>query len=291
MTSTTAARSRRAPRPYRQADVFGTGPMTGNPVAVVLDADGLEEDTMRRFSAWTNLSETAFVLAPTSSAADYRVRIFSLNTEIPFALHPTLGTACAWLDAGGVPATPALVMQECSAGIIPVRVDGHDLAFTAPPRTRTGPVEPKLLAQLNEILGVTAADVIDAEWLDNGPGWIGVLLADAATVTRLRPKVAAHSGRWDIGVIGLHPPGADAAVEVRAFFTDGDQPLREDPVTGSLNAAAAEWLTSTGRLSAPYIATQGRAVGREGRVHISADDNRIWVGGRVEITITGVVTI
>ncbi|MDT0142377.1 PhzF family phenazine biosynthesis protein [Microbacterium sp. PRC9] len=274
-------------RAFRQVDVFGLGSNDGNPVAVVLDADGLTDDAMRRFSVWTNLSECTFVLPSTVPDADYRVRIFSLNTELPFAGHPTLGTARAWLDAGGIPATPGVVMQECGAGVVPVRLDGDILAFAAPPRLRSGAVDADLLAAVTEILGIDEGQIVDAEWLDNGPGWVGVLLADAATVLKLRPDASGHPGRWDIGVLGLHGADSLPAVEVRAFFTDGDGPLREDPVTGSLNAAAAEWLIATGRIGAPYLAAQGGAIGRRGRVHINREDGRIWVGGRADVIISG----
>jgi len=274
-------------RAFRQVDVFGLGSNDGNPVAVVLDADGLTDDAMRRFSVWTNLSECTFVLPSTVPDADYRVRIFSLNTELPFAGHPTLGTARAWLDAGGIPATPGVVMQECGAGVVPVRLDGDILAFAAPPRLRSGAVDADLLAAVTEILGIDEGQIVDAEWLDNGPGWVGVLLADAATVLKLRPDASGHPGRWDIGVLGLHGADSLPAVEVRAFFTDGDGPLREDPVTGSLNAAAAEWLIATGRIGAPYLAAQGGAIGRRGRVHINSEDGRIWVGGRADVIISG----
>lgn len=274
-------------RAFRQVDVFGLGSNDGNPVAVVLDADGLTDDAMRRFSVWTNLSECTFVLPSTVPDADYRVRIFSLNTELPFAGHPTLGTARAWLDAGGIPATPGVVMQECGAGVVPVRLDGDILAFAAPPRLRSGAVDADLLAAVTEILGIDEGQIVDAEWLDNGPGWVGVLLADAATVLKLRPDASGHPGRWDIGVLGLHGADSLPAVEVRAFFTDGDGPLREDPVTGSLNAAAAEWLIATGRMGAPYLAAQGGAIGRRGRVHINSEDGRIWVGGRADVIISG----
>jgi PhzF family phenazine biosynthesis protein len=278
-------------RAFRQIDVFGQDTATGNPVAVVLDAEGLDDEQMRRFSAWTNLSECTFVLSPTVPGADYRTRIFSLNTEIPFAGHPTLGTARAWLDNGGTPATPGVVIQQCGAGLIPVRIDGNYLAFAAPPRLRTGPVEPTLLSKLIDILGIHATAVIDAEWLDNGPGWVGLHLTDADTVLGLRPDASAHPGRWDIGVIGLHKPGSPAALEVRAFFTEGGEPLREDPVTGSLNAAAAEWLINTGRIETPYIAAQGAAVGRNGRIYVSIEDEQIWVGGHTSATITGTAAI
>lgn len=278
-------------RGFRQVDVFGQGSTSGNPVAVVLDAEGLDDEAMRRFSVWTNLSECTFVLPPTAADADYRVRIFSLNTEIPFAGHPTLGTARAWLDDGGTPARPGRVIQECGAGLVPVRIEGERLAFTAPPRTRSGPVDTELLSTLVSILSIDRRQVLDAEWLDNGPGWVGLLLTDARTVLNLRPDASAHPGRWDIGVIGFHEKQSEAALEVRAFFTEGDQPLREDPVTGSLNAAAAEWLLSTGRVTAPYTATQGTAMGRSGQVRITADEEQVWIGGQADIIIYGTVDI
>lgn len=174
-------------RNFRQVDVFGSGPYTGNPVAVVLDAEGMVDEELRRFSVWSNLSECTFVSAPTLAGADYRVRIFSLDTELPFAGHPTLGTARAWLDAGGMPATPGVVVQECGIGAVAVRVEGERLSFAAPPRQRSGPVEPELLTQVVAVLGIDAASVVDAEWLDNGPGWVGVLLDSAEAVLALEP--------------------------------------------------------------------------------------------------------
>ncbi|MGP6175765.1 PhzF family phenazine biosynthesis protein [Microbacterium sp. A196] len=278
-------------RRFRQVDVFGEESCTGNPVAVVLDAEGLDDDALKRFSVWSNLSECTFVLPPTERGADYRVRIFSLNTELPFAGHPTLGTARAWLDAGGVPATPGVVMQECGAGLVPVRVEADRLAFTAPPRLRSGPVDPDLLAVVIEILGVEPERVLAAEWLDNGPGWVGLLLDHANTVLKLRPDATAHPGRWDIGVIGAQDPGSETAFELRAFFTEGDKPLLEDPVTGSLNAAAAEWLIATERANAPYIAAQGTAMGRRGRIHVSVEDHTLWVGGRAEVVLSGTAVL
>ena len=274
-------------RRYRQVDVFGEGSCTGNPVAVVLDAEGLDDETLRRFSVWSNLSECTFVLPPTDPGADYRVRIFSLSTELPFAGHPTLGTARAWLDAGGAHASPGVVVQECGAGLVPVRIDGDRLAFAAPPRLRSGPVDPATVAELVEILGIEREQVVDAEWLDNGPGWVGLLLDSAHTVLNVRPDVSAHPGKWDIGVIGAHEPGSEAAFELRAFFTAGDESLREDPVTGSLNAAAAQWLIATGRASAPYVAAQGTAMGRQGRVHVSSEGGELWIGGRTDVVLAG----
>lgn len=278
-------------RRFRQIDVFGEGPYAGNPVAVVLDAEGVPTEDLRRFSVWSNLSECTFVLPPTAPLADYRVRIFSLNTELPFAGHPTLGTARAWLDAGGTPKTPGTVVQECGAGLVPVRIDGDILAFAAPDRIRSGPVAPDYLATVVEILGVDKDRVVDAEWLDNGPGWVGVLLDSAETVLRLKPDASLHPRRWDIGVIGPTPTSAEARFELRAFFTEGDELLREDPVTGSLNAAAAQWLLDTGRVPIPYVAQQGTALGRRGRLHLTADTQGIWVGGATHVAVKGTIDL
>ncbi|MDR6865920.1 PhzF family phenazine biosynthesis protein [Microbacterium resistens] len=274
-------------RRFRQVDVFGEQAMAGNPVAVVLDAEGIGDEEMRKFSVWSNLSECTFVLPPSEPGADYRVRIFSLSVELPFAGHPTLGTARAWLDAGGVPATPGTIVQECAAGLIPVRIDGELLSFRAPQRIRSGAVDPELLAAVVSILGADPGAVVDAEWLDNGPGWIGVLLDRAETVLGLRPDSSRHPGRWDIGVIGAHGQESETDFELRAFFTDGDSALREDPVTGSLNAAAAQWLVETERATLPYTASQGGAMGRNGRIHLSGNEGSIWVGGRTDVVLAG----
>lgn len=274
-------------RRFRQVDVFGVDSYSGNPVAVVLDSDGLTDCDLRAFSAWTNLSECTFLYPPTGSKADYRVRIFAQNTELPFAGHPTLGTARAWLDAGGTPSQPNLIIQECTAGLVPIRIEGDMLAFNAPPRIRSGPVAEDLLNSLIEILGINRDQVVDSEWLDNGPGWVGILLDSAESVLKIRPNASAHPGRWDIGVIGPHSAESEFAFELRAFFTEGAEPLREDPITGSLNASAAEWLLAKNRATAPYVASQGSAIGRNGRVYISEEDGKIWVGGSTKVTLSG----
>ena len=274
-------------REFRQVDVFGSDPFTGNPVAVVLDAEGLSDDQMRRFSVWSNLSECTFVLPPTLPGADYRVRILSLEHELPFAGHPTLGTARAWIDAGGEPASPSTVVQECSIGLVRVRIDGDLLSFAAPPRQRTGPVDAELLARVVDVLGVEPDAVVASEWLDNGPGWIGVLLEDDSAVLAVTPDAARDPGRWEIGVIGPTPPGSDVSFELRAFFSEGPTTLREDPVTGSFNAAAAQWLLSSGRADEQYVARQGTAIGRSGRIHVSADGDDVWIGGRTHVAVTG----
>lgn len=279
-------------RPFRMIDVFAsTTALSGNPLAVILDAEGLTTEQMAAFSAWTNLSECTFLLPPTDPEADYRVRIFSLTTELPFAGHPTLGTARAWLDSGGVPRDPGRVVQECGVGLVPVRIDDESLSFAAPPLIRSGPVAEADVAVALSVLGVSAADVVDVRWVDNGPGWLGVLLSSADAVAELEPDLAARAGQHSIGVVGLAGVGEEVTLEVRAFFNDGGGPLREDPVTGSLNASVAQWLTSTGRVSAPYAARQGTRVGRDGRVTVTESDGELWVGGRAVVHATGVANI
>ena len=272
------------PRPFAQVDVFAPGPCSGNPVAVVLDGSGFSDREMQRFAHWTNLSETTFVLPPTSPDADYRVRIFTPSTELPFAGHPTLGTCHAWIEAGHRPAQDDLIVQECAAGLIPIRRDGDRLAFAAPPLVRSGPVEEEVLERLVAVLGIRRSAVVEAAWCDNGPRWAGILLGSAEEVLAVRP------GNDDVfvGIAGPHPPGSPVAWEVRAFFSGGGQ-LVEDPVTGSFNAGLAQWLLESGRASAPYVAAQGTVLGRSGRVHVSRDDRgTIWVGGETRTLISGV---
>ncbi|MGA5762945.1 PhzF family phenazine biosynthesis protein [Nonomuraea bangladeshensis] len=274
-------------RAFAQVDVFSATPCLGNALAVVLEADGLGTEEMRRFAAWTNLSETTFVLPPTSPEADYRVRILTPAQELPFAGHPTLGTCHAWLEAGGTPRDPREIVQECGAGLVRVRPTGEGLAFRAPPLIRSGPVEEPLLASITEALGIPRDDVVDAEWADNGPGWVALLLADAESVLALRPGTVP----CDVGVAGPHPAGSDLAYEVRAFFPHQGATV-EDPVTGSLNASLAQWLLRTGRVTAPYVAAQGTAIGRAGRVRIDADDSgNVWVGGSTVTCIAGRVEL
>ncbi|WP_061961830.1 PhzF family phenazine biosynthesis protein [Demequina flava] len=275
------------PRPFRQVDVFGTDPYTGNPVAVVLGADGLTTQEMARISAWTNLSECTFVLDPTEPGADYRVRIFSLTNELPFAGHPTLGTARAWLDARGVSQTPGTVVQECGAGLVPVRVDGDNLAFAAPPRIRSGPVATEELAAACALLNIDPSTVVDAAWADNGPGWIALWLGNVDEVLAVSPDGAPQPGLRMVGIAARHDAAGPADVEVRTFFNDTDGPLREDPITGSFNASLAQWLLESDRLCAPYTARQGTMLGRAGHVTITAEGGDVWVGGWTHVAITG----
>ncbi|MFG1942579.1 PhzF family phenazine biosynthesis protein [Nonomuraea sp. NPDC048826] len=272
-------------RSFRQVDVFTATAYLGNPLAVVVDGDGLTDEEMQRFAGWTNLSETAFLLPPTDAGADYRVRIFTPTAELPFAGHPTLGSCHVWLETGGVPRDPAMIVQECGSGLVRIRRDESGPAFAAPPLLRSGPVEEALLQELVDGLGIKRDDIADAAWADNGPGWVAVLLRDADAVLALRPK----SVPVDTGVAGFYPEGSPFAYEVRAFSPYGG--IVEDPVTGSLNASLAQWFLGAGRVTAPYVASQGTVLGRAGRVRISADDTDVWVGGSVVTCVTGTVEL
>jgi PhzF family phenazine biosynthesis protein len=274
-------------RPFKQVDVFTSVPYRGNPVAVVLDGEGLDDDELLRFAHWTNLSETTFVLPPEHGDADYRVRIFTPVLELPFAGHPTLGTCHAWLEAGGTPKQDGVIVQECGAGLVPIRRTEAGLAFAAPPLVRSGPVDDDDLDRVARALRIDRAEIVDAAWADNGPGWVALLLEDADAVLALQPDVSDY----DIGVVGPHPAGAETAWELRAFFPK-DGASVEDPVTGSLNASVAQWLLGSGRATAPYVASQGTALGRAGRVHITEDgDGAIWVGGGTVTCIDGSVEL
>jgi PhzF family phenazine biosynthesis protein len=272
--------------PFRQVDVFGSGPLLGNPLAVVLDAEDVSPEAMQRFANWRNLSETTFVVPPTDPAADYRVRIFDPTSELPFAGHPTLGTCHAWLEAGGRPRDPGRIVQECGAGLVPVRRTDDGLAFRAPPPLRSGPVDESTLSRVAVQLRIDRHEIVDAQWAANGPNWIAILLADADAVLSVRPGTVD----MDIGIVGPYPPGGSSAFEVRAFFPK-DGSTAEDPVTGSLNGALAGWLVKSGRAVLPYVASQGTVLGRAGRVHLLGDDDVIWVAGATTTIVTGEVEI
>jgi PhzF family phenazine biosynthesis protein len=277
-------------RPFRQVDVFSADPLRGNPLAVVHEAEGVTTEQMERFTRWTNLSEATFLLPPSDPSADYQVRIFTQTGELPFAGHPTLGSCHAWLDAGGRPRDPERIVQQCAAGLVPIRRIEGLLAFGAPPLVRSGPVASDELDRIAAILGIDVGAVIDSQWVDNGPGWVAVMLESAEAVLALEP--VSDGAPFDIGVVGMHPPGGSCAYEVRAFFSDPRQAPLEDPVTGSLNASLAGWLVATGRVSPPYTAAQGTAMGRSGRVHISQDaDGGLWVGGATSTRIVGRVAV
>jgi PhzF family phenazine biosynthesis protein len=274
---------------FSQVDVFTDELTAGNPVAVVHDADDLSDARMAAFASWTNLSETTFLLRPTVPGADYRLRIFTPARELPFAGHPTLGSARAWLEAGGVPADDGGPVQECGAGLVRVRA-GARLAFAAPPLVRSGPVDAADLAVITAALGT--GDVVDAAWVDNGPGWVALLLPDAASVLALRPDLralAANEIGRAVGVVGPHPDGADAAFEVRAFVPETG--AGEDPVTGSLNAGLGMWLVEAGHAPPSYVAAQGTVLGRRGRVFVEHADGEVWVGGDTVVGVSGAVAL
>jgi PhzF family phenazine biosynthesis protein len=266
-------------RRFAQVDVFGARPGTGNPVAVVLDGDGLATSRMQELATWLNVAETTFVLPPRDPDADYRVRIFTVAGELPFAGHPTLGTCHAWLDAGHQPRDEAFVMQECAAGLIRIRRRPDGLAFAAPPLRRSGEVDEQTRAAVAAALGVTERQVRAAAWVDNGPNWLGVLLDSADSVLALR---CAHIDQF-IGVAGVRE---DGDLEVRAFYPVLGS-MVEDPVCGSLNAGLAHWLPGAGVMRLPYDVHQGAAVGRTGRLHISLEDETIWISGTTRTLIEG----
>jgi PhzF family phenazine biosynthesis protein len=274
-------------RHFTQVDVFTNELTFGNPVAVVHDADDFTTQDMADFARWTNLSETTFLIAATDERADYQLRIFTTNTELPFAGHPTLGSAHAWLEAGGIAKNPESLTQQCAAGLVRIRRDGTRLAFAAPPLIRGGDVDAEDLTEIMAFLGIDPDVIVDAQWADNGPGWVALLLTDAETVLALRPK-AVDSGRFSaVGVVGPYPPHSEVDFEVRAFTSLVTQ--AEDPVTGSLNAALGQWLIATRRAPSSYVAAQGTAIGRRGRVYVTQIGNDIWIGGDTVTGVTGMV--
>ena len=272
---------------FSQVNVFSADALNGNPLAVVHAAGELDEARMAAFARWTNLSETTFLLPPSDPDADYHVRIFTPTRELPFAGHPTLGSCHAWLAAGGKPRDRNLVVQQCGAGLVRVRCDGPRLEFAAPPLRRSGALSPDLLAKIANGLGLASSDIILSQWVDNGPGWCAVMLRSAQQVLSLRPTWGLLDP-LQLGVVGLHEPGHDAAIEVRAFIGDAGY---EDPVTGSLNASIAQWLIDAGVLHTPYVAAQGTALHRAGRVHLRKEGEGIWVGGDVAEVVQGKVTL
>jgi PhzF family phenazine biosynthesis protein len=275
-------------RRFDQLDVFSAVPLRGNPLAVVHDAAGLDDERLAAFARWTNLSETTFLLPPTDARADYRVRIFTPGGELPFAGHPTLGSCHAWLAAGGRARADAVVVQECGVGLVPIRRRGARLAFAAPPLQRSGPLDDALVARIAAGLGLGRADIEAHQWVDNGPGWCAVRLRDAAQVLAVRPEWD-RLGELKLGLVGAQAAGADTQFEVRAFVPSLG--VREDPVTGSLNAGLAQWLIGAGLAPRAYVAAQGAALGRAGRVFVEADGDAIWIGGDVAECIRGEVRL
>jgi len=277
---------------YAQVDVFTAVPLRGNALAVVFDAEGLDGERMQALARWTNLSETTFLLPPADPAADYRLRIFTPNGELPFAGHPTLGSCHAWLEAGGRPRTEEIV-QECGVGLVRIRRTGEGagpgrLAFAAPPLQRSGPADAAVRAQVARALGVAPEALQAVEWVDNGPGWVAALLPSAEAVLALEPDFAAMRP-LKLGVVGPYPAGAECDFEVRAFVPTLGVP--EDPVTGSLNAGLAQWLIASGRAPARYVASQGTRLHRAGRVHVERLGGDCWIGGDLITCIAGTLTL
>jgi PhzF family phenazine biosynthesis protein len=296
-------------RPFKEIDVFTNVAFKGNPLAVVLDGQDLSTEQMQNFANWTNFSETTFVLPPTDSKADYQVRIFTPTMELPFAGHPTLGTCHAWLSsqASGL-AQKGLIVQQCAAGLITIKRDGQRLAFAAPPLRRSGKLDADETAAIAQALGIQVADIVASAWCDNGPGWRGVLLNSVELLRQIKPDPKKIAGQF-IGIASSLKIGASAIdekvnsaanksennadqpfLEVRAFFP-GAGGFAEDPVTGSLNAALAQWLIGSGRAPSKYIAAQGLNLNRNGRVYIEQTGSDIWVGGYSTTCVEGQVLL
>jgi PhzF family phenazine biosynthesis protein len=276
-------------RRFQQVDVFTDRATHGNGLAVVLDAEDLTDAQMAAFARWTNLSETTFLLPPTDPGADYRVRIFTPTTELPFAGHPTLGSCQVWLAAGGRPRQADTVVQQCGVGLVRVRRDGERLAFAAPARRRSGPLDEAMVGRIARFLQIDRDDIVTHQHCDNGPAWMAVMLKSAAQLIALRPQLGSETD-LDIGVVAPHLRGGEAAFEVRAFFPAAGA-LAEDPVTGSLNAALAQWLIGEGIAPQRYVAAQGTAIGRAGRVFVDHDGTDTWIGGHVAPCIDGVLSL
>lgn len=270
-------------------DVFGCVPFSGNPLAVVTGADTMATEEMQKLTRWFNLSETTFLLPPSSSDADYRVRIFTLDREMPFAGHPTLGSCHVWLAGNHAALQRNKIVQECGAGLVTIRRNQESLSFAAPPLIRSGALTQSELQKAQRFLGLEASDIVDAAWIDNGPGWLGIRVKSAEKVLSLTPLRDWHE-RIDIGVVGAHVQGSETAFEVRAFFSDHLGTIVEDPVTGSLNASVAQWLFASGVAKTDYIASQGSCLGRQGRIHVTRDESgQIWIGGATRTHVTGVL--
>ncbi len=313
-----------ASRPFKQVDVFTSAAYLGNPVAVVLDGTGLSDASMQRFARWTQLSETTFVLPPSPEAkaqgADYKLRIFTPGGELPFAGHPTLGSASAWLKAGGQTQQPGVLVQECGVGLVRLEMREGRWAFAAPSVQMRSMPEATLPALL-KALGLQANQVMDSQILNNGPEWWAFLLDEVETLRNLAPDhlalkqlgvkvgVAAKTGQENIAspllisrsnresrafagksLRNVATDKPDAQLEVRAFAAAIG--ITEDPVTGSLNASLSQWLIDSGAMPTDYVASQGIALGREGRVHIQQDSQgQVWVGGDTVICIEGHVAL
>lgn len=284
---------------FKQVDVFTQRGFFGNPVAVILNGAGLRDDDMQRIARWTNLSETTFVLPAQHPDASYRVRIFTPRQELPFAGHPSVGTAHAVLESGLISAGDDMLVQECAAGLLPVRVEGSGsdrCVFVRSPTARLEPIVSDAPTRLADALGATPRTAPPPQVVNNGPRWWLVDLGTASTVRALQPDLAAIAAfnRDDdtvgVAVFGREPVGSDAALAVRCFCpADG---IPEDPVTGSANACIAAWLAAHERLPAPeYRASQGREMGRDGIVTLRVDGDGVWLGGHSRTLIDGQIRL
>ena len=275
---------------FKQLDVFSSVALKGNPLAVVLGADSLSDQQMADFAKWANLSETTFLLQPRDPRADYRVRIFTTVQELPFAGHPTLGSCQAWLQAGGVPRGSEII-QECEIGLVRIRHQGEELAFIAPPLLRSGPLDAELLERVRLALNLEPEAIVRSQWVDNGAGWLALMLPDRQAVLDLQPDYSKLLG-LAVGVVAPCDPtrdDVDAQFEVRAFIAGDGAP--EDPATGSLNAGVAQWLLSAGLAPRQYVVSQGTAIGRAGRIRVQQQGDEIWIGGAVSLCIEGRLTL
>ncbi|MFD7499824.1 PhzF family phenazine biosynthesis protein [Streptomyces sp. NPDC059850] len=276
-------------RPFAQVDVFSSTPYLGNPVAVVLDGTELDDKAMQRVARWTNLSETTFLLPPSVPEADYQVRIFTPGGELPFAGHPTLGSAHAWLEHGGTPRDEDRIVQQCAVGLVKVRRSEGILSFAAPPTQRSGDLEQEYLDQVVAAFGIDRDQVLAHQWVDNGPGWAVVQLATAEEVLGLEPDLSRIPTAM-VGAVGAYPPGSEHAFELRTFAPGAG--VTEDPVCGSMNASVGQWLTSTGAAPARYAVSQGARLGRAGEITITADsDGTVWVGGATTTCLRGTAAL
>lgn len=268
-------------------DVFGSGPLSGNPLAVVHGGDELTADQMLKLTQWLGFSETTFLLPPSDPGADYRVRIFYPGGELPFAGHPTLGTCHAWLEAGGAPKEAGRVVQECGVGLVEVRQDNERLAFKAPPFTRHGPLSAEERATAIELAGVNPEAVVEAVHVSNGPNWQLLRLRSAGDVLAAEPVAKAPPGT-DIGLAGPSGEGSGVDWELRAFFSDAIGRFVEDPVTGSFNAGVAMHLFESGLARGSYRAAQGRKVGADGAIDCRQDEvGDVWIGGTCATVSSG----
>jgi PhzF family phenazine biosynthesis protein len=278
-------------RRFQLIDVFGEHSYSGNPLPVIINGEGLSTQVMQNITRWMNHSETTFLLPPSNNEADYRVRIFTLDREMPFAGHPTLGSCHAWLESGGKAHNESEIIQECGVGLVRIRRRDEQLAFAAPELIRDGPVEESKLEQLASVLQIHRDQIVDAKWADNGPGWIAILMESAQAVLDVQ-AIGHHNSRLDIGIVGPYPDGSPASFELRALSTDHLGVIREDPVTGSLNASVAQWLFASKRATGSYIASQGACVGSSGRIEITRDDDgTVWVGGNTATLVEGHIGI